>query len=303
MKNKLIQKIGISLFVIFSIFACEEPNLEELANNSVPRNSNARSKQTGSPLMSISYDMETSRDFKEELSLQNFSFLDLANMNPTNEKQHVSMELFEDGTLNMVIEELEFKQKIKSPHNTLPDDSPKIVKTEITGNTISFYDKKGALLNSEPIDMPSQTQMVADIKELGKNVSLNDINNTIATMQGQQFAANLETFIANAAQNGVQILEQGEDFVTMRMPMSTIDPKIQEETVLLIDKKKNRVVANRIYGVNNELLQSSYFGYNTGTQEYLTAIKQEGNIVLPSGKTATLETNSKIDNFNFSLNP
>ena len=55
------------------------------------------------------------------------------------------MELFESGQLDITIEELDFSEKIRNPHKILPDDSPKIVKTVISGNTIKFYDANGKL--------------------------------------------------------------------------------------------------------------------------------------------------------------
>lgn len=89
--------------------------------------------------MEIAYEMTTSRDY--DVIPVKISDLDLSTLNPSNEKQYVTMELFESGQMNITIEERDFKQKTKNPHKILPDTSPKIVKTVISGNSISFYDK------------------------------------------------------------------------------------------------------------------------------------------------------------------
>lgn len=180
--------------------------------------------------------------------------------------------------------------------------APKTVRTEIIGGIASFYDKNGELLGTASINLPNQLETVDRIKKLGVKFSTRDVNKTMAAIQGQQFVDDLEELIKNAAKNGVQVLEQGENHVTMRMSQRHINPRIEEEVVLLIDKKMNRVVGNRVYDVNNELLQTTFFEYSKGEEKYLNAIKQEQKVRLPSGKEVKMVANTKISNFKFNLN-
>ena len=51
------------------------------------------------------------------------------------------------------------------------DDNPKIVKTIISGNIITFYDENGTLLGTENIPIPNHSDLVKTIKDIGKDFS------------------------------------------------------------------------------------------------------------------------------------
>lgn len=181
-------------------------------------------------------------------------------------------------------------------------DTPAIVKTEIVGNSIRFYDKDGNLLSQENFDFPNQMDKVEKIQELGNNYSVEDINSTLATMQGQQYISNLEEYIANAAENGATILEQGENYVTIRTSFKHIDPRMEEDAVLLIDKSINKMVGSRIYDKDNKLLQSIFYGYKKGEVQSLNAIKIEQKMALPSGNEVNMVNLTKIDDLQMKIN-
>jgi len=277
--------------------SCNEEQAIELEQKSLKQGDLTESDV----IVKMSYDIVTSRDF--ELNEEKYSELDLANMIPGNEKQNVTMELLENGTINMTINSLEFPEKIELPSQILPDDRPQITKTEIKGNSISFYDDNGNLISSTHIDIPIQVETVKQIKELKDEYTQEEINKTIATMQGHQYIENLDEFLKNNSQEkGITVIEQGDSYVTIRMDMSVEDSKNEHDIVLLIDKLRNKMVGNRIYGANDELLQTTYFGYNNGEQQYLSAIKTEQKMLLPSGKSVTLLTHNSIDNFKLDIN-
>ena len=164
-----------------------------------------------------------------------------------------------------------------------------------------MYDEDGKKVHSSHIDLPNQLELVKKVKELGSKFTAEDINSTIATMQGQKFIGNLEDFIAKAPANGIQVLEQGEDFVSLRMPLNKIDSRMKQESVLLIDKKLNKIVGNRIYNEHNEILQSTLYGYNSGEIKSLCAIKVNQKVKLPSGQQVDMELNTRIDELKFTL--
>jgi hypothetical protein len=250
-------------------------------------------------LMTLSYDITVSTTF--EAVSADISDLDFAAINPSNEKQHVDMELYEDGTSRFIIEELDFKQKIKIKHKSLPNnDILPITKTIINGTTAQLYNSAGKLVATEQINLANQGEMVDKIKEIGNKFSEEDINNTIATLQGRQFVDNLEEFIHNAPSKGIQVTDTGDNLVTLRMPADRALGG--NETVLLIDRKLNKLVGTRIYSQNNVLLQSTLFAYDRGRKKALKAIRSKELYALPSGKKVNMITLSQIENLKFNLN-
>lgn len=294
MKNKIFYLIFSLIFFAF-IYSCNKE-----FNETKDPNSPNTEKVTGERIMNISYDIYTVRDYETDFS--KLSDLELSSVNPSEEKQHVEMTLLESGQMNIVISNVDFKKHINIPHKTLPDDSPKIVKTEIIGNIVKFYDINGKVLGTENIPIPNHSETVKKIKEIGAKFSAEDINNTIATMQGQQFIENLEEYIANAAQNGVEVIEQGKNHVTLRSNFSNIDPSMQGASVLLIDKSINKLVGTRIYDENDKLVQTVFYGYNRGEVQSMNAIKVEQMEQLPTGKEVKMISLSKIENLKFNLN-
>lgn len=257
-------------------------------------------EKKSNPLLSVNYTVTSTIDY--DMPPYNLTEFEMSYLNPSSEKNKVSFELFEDGTTNMIIEKQHFNKEIKIPNHILPDDRPEIVKTVISGNTMTIFDSTGKLRGSQNIPIPNQMELVKKIKEVGKNYTAKEINQTIATMQGTQFISNLNDFIANAGANNVQIIEQGDNFVTLRMPLSNVDSNLDQDCVLLIDKSKNRLVGNRIYSSDNKLLQTTYFGYNTGAVQSINAVKTIAKITLPSGFEIDQINLDKIENFKFNLN-
>ena len=77
---------------------------------------------------------------------------------------------------------------------------------------------------------------------------------------------------------------------------------MSEQTVLLIDTKRNKLLGTRIYNRNNELLQSTLFAYQKGKIEALKAISIKQLFLLPSGIKTYMKTISKIEDLKFNLN-
>ena len=301
-----MKKARVQNFIIFFISTMFLVNCNEDYINTTQVSNIENSTKA---LLEISYKMTTTRDY--EIAEATVPDLDLATLNPSSEKQVVKMDLFESGQLDITIEEVDFSNKIRNPHKILPDDSPKIVKTVISGNTIKMYDANGNLLNSENIPIPNHSDLVKTIKDIGKEFSPEDINEVITTMQGHHLVENLEEFIKNLDEeyndllkppgSPITIIQQGENFVTLRMPLNNVEPEMSQESVLLIDKTLNKVVGTRIYD-NNQLLQTTFYGYNEGEVQSLNAIKTIQKIQLLSGNEIDMISYSKIDDMEFNLN-
>lgn len=299
MKQLKLRKVMLFCTAVVFTISCNRDHLY-ISNSNV--------KNSVKALLEVSYKITTTRDY--DINSARIPSSDMPALNPSNEKQSVKMELFENGQLNLTIEELNFKEKIRNLHKTLPDNSPQIVKTVINGNTVKFYDDKGSLLGTENIPIPNHSNLVKTIKEIGSNFSSEDINETIATMQGHHLINNLEELLEgldeedNNPQKGgspIKIVEQGTNYVTLRMPLNNIEQGMSEEAVLLIDKAQNKIVGTRIYD-NNKLLQSTFFGYSKGETKSLNAIKTIQKIKLASGNEIDMVSYSKIDEMEFNLN-
>ena len=300
-----MKKTRIHKFMIFSIatifiISCNK----EYINISEPD-----TKNTAIALLNVSYTMTTSRDY--DINSTTITELDLSALNPSSEKQQINMVLFENGQMDITIEEKNLKKQTNIQHKILPDDNPKIVKTIIRGNIITFYDENGTLLGTENIPIPNHSDLVKTIKDIGKDFSSEDINDVITTMQGHHLIDNLEEFIKDLDEENyhrksssgspITIIEQGDNYVTLRMPLNNIEPAMSQESVLLIDKTLNKIVGTRIYS-NNQLLQSTFFGYNKGEVQSLNAIKTIQKIQLLSGNEIDMISYSKIDDMEFNLN-
>lgn len=301
-----MKKTRVQKFIIFFISTIFLVNCNE---DYINRPQVSNDENSTKALLEISYKMTTTRDY--ETAGTSVPDSDLAILNPSSEKQEIKMDLFENGQLDITIEEVDFSNKIRNPHKILPDDSPKIVKTVISGNTIKMYDANGNLLNSENIPIPNHSDLVKTIKDIGKDFSPEDINEVITTMQGHHLVENLEEFIKNLDEeyndllkpsgSPITIIQQGENFVTLRMPLNNVEPAMSQESVLLIDKTLNKVVGTRIYD-NNQLLQTTFYGYNKGEVQSLNAIKTVQKIQLSSGNKIDMVSCSKIDDMEFNLN-
>jgi hypothetical protein len=256
--------------------------------------------KSGSEILNLSYVIETRTRFITDN--EKFTDLDIACMVPKSEKQKICMKLFEDGQIEMEIDELDLTDKIKIPHKTIEGDEKKPKKQVYRSNTFSTYADNGSILNTFSLATPNQLETVKKIKELGKNLKPIEINKLINKMQGQQIIENLDLYIENTCRNGGAVIQHDDNFLTIRMPLKNLEAGIKEEVVLLIDKKKNRTVGSRIYNEKGEILMSILYGYGPPEKPFLTAIKEETKQDLPSGKVVTMETYSKIDNIKFKLN-
>jgi hypothetical protein len=249
--------------------------------------------------MEMSFDIKTSSDY--EIRTGDYSALDLAYMNPSNEKQHVSMKLLENGRMDMTIEKIDFEGEIKIPHKLHTDDSRTIMKTEIVGNTINFYTKTGKLLKTSFIELPNRIDIVNKIKSTRGKFAGDQINQIIASIQGQHLEENTNEFLKTVTQDGAQIVSENEQYARIRMSMSKRDARLDKEVEVLVDKHKKLMIESIIYSPDNQVLQKTCFGYSKGEQQYLRSIRKEQSLSLPSGKKVKKIRLSKIDNFKINI--
>lgn len=259
-------------------------------------------------LLQVSWESVISTDYQGNLDALNEN--SLSSMNPSEEKQRVEFILYETGEAQLTIEHLSQNEGIKIPHEDLPDDRSPVKKTIIYGGEISWYDGSGALLGTETMDRLDYSTWISDIKQIKDTNSKEDINKALRNFQSQFFKANLEKFLENIKANNpivreieqFQILEENETYVTIRLDLAQFEPGQTGINVMLIDKDKNRMVANRIYTESNEILQTTYYGYTKGDSEALDAIRVEEPLILEGQIELTKVTLNKISNLNISIN-
>ncbi|RZS95689.1 hypothetical protein [Cecembia calidifontis] len=259
-------------------------------------------------LLQVSWESVISTDYQGNLDALNENTL--SSMNPSEEKQRVEFVLFETGEARLSIEHLAKNEGIKIPHEDLPDDRSPVKKTVIYGGEISWYDGSGVLLGSESVDRLDYSSWISDIKQIKETNSKEDINRALRNFQSQFFKVNLEKFLENIKANNpivreieeFQILEENETYVTIRVDLAQFEPGQTGINVMLIDKNKNRMVANRIYTEGYEILQTTYYGYSKKDIETLDAIRVEEPLLLEEPVEVTKVTLNKISNLNISLN-
>lgn len=259
-------------------------------------------------LLQVSWESVISTDYQGDLGALNENTL--SSMNPSEEKQRVEFVLHETGEVELTIAHLSQNDGIKIPHQDLPDDRPPVKKTVIYGGEISWYDGSGALLGSEPMERLDYSAWITDIKKIKDTNSKEDINRALRNFQSQFFKANLENFLEEIkASNPIvreieefQILEENETYVTIRVDMALFEPGQTGINVMLIDKEKNRMVANRMYDERDEVLQTTYYGYAKGETEALDAIRVEEPLLLEEPVAVTKVTLTKISDLNISIN-
>lgn len=277
--------------------ACKKDYLEEASENS-----EALSSRKSNSVMDISYDMVTTINYTA--SVMELDNLDLATVTPQNEKQHIELSIDNSGVVNMTITDLDFKKKYVVPSHIPQGDYPIVVKTIISGNTLTTYDKNNKKISSTSINMPNRMDIVEKVMQLGEKYSYDDINTAIATMQGINYIDNLEEFIANAGQNNVQVARDANNLLTLSMPMNTVDKnaKPNYRLVVLVDESRNRMVGSRIYDEKNNAIQTTYLAFSKGKNEHIKAVRTIQNIALPSGKKTKLISTSEITDFKLILN-
>lgn len=304
-KIKRVLQVGILIGIILLTITCEleqgllnnEESLTKSEELSLEKSANIASEG----ILKLSYAIETATRFITEQ--KNFSNLDIASMVPKKEKKKISLTLFENGQVSMIIESMAINNPVKIPHKTLPNDMPKVYKTVIENNNASFYGKNGNLLSINPMEMPDHSETVSSLLELSDSCySQEAVGRVVARLQGSQFTNDLNEFVLEAKRKGAVIMDEDEQFMTIRMSLGQIEPGVTDDVVLLIDKDQNRTAGTRIYSSKGELLLSTLFGYGPPEKPFLTAIKQQTKEKLPSGEEIVVESYSKIDNLKFKIN-
>jgi hypothetical protein len=283
----------MSLFLIYCDLEQEVLSTENEQNESI-------NNVVCDEILELKYVIETSTQYIT--NSKKLSDMDIAMMTPKNNKEEINLRLHENGQISMNIKRLTPDVDIKIPHKTGTVNSNEVYETVIENNVANFYDKSGRLLNTVAMDLPVCTETVDRLIEMTDSChTQEDITQVVAQLQCNQIS-NLGYYISNAKNNGIQVVEETDRLIIIRMPLGMIDPGSTNEAAILIDKKLERLGGLRVYNQEGDLMSTTLFGYGHPKKPFLTAIKQQVSETLPSGVEVTVESLSKIDNINFSLN-
>jgi len=250
-------------------------------------------------LLEISYEKTTYVDY--EYDFESMTELDLAHINPSEDKQRIEMVLLADGTVNMTIEQMKFERNIKIPHQTLPNDMPGVHKTVVMGNTVSLYDINGNLIGVQQMEMPKKIELAEQVKKMGAQYSDEEIAQVLSGMHGSHFEQNFEKMIAEAKAKG-QLTEHGEQYVSIRVNFSDIKPGAKGAGVMLVNKDSKKKVASITYNEKDEAIHRMYYGYEKEGTPIQSATRSELLVKVPSNNEVWKVTSSKIENFKFKIN-
>ncbi|MCD4834300.1 MAG: hypothetical protein K8R31_10935 [Bacteroidales bacterium] len=297
---KLKRTLLIGMLVALTVFLITCDLEQEVLTSENEQEESINNSNICDEILELNYVIETSTRYISKN--KKLSDMDIAMMTPKNDKEEINVKLHENGQISMNIKRLTPEVAIKIPHKIRSDNSNELYETVIENNIASFYSESGELLNTVSMELPDYSETVNRLIEITDNChTQEDITQVVAQLQSNQIN-NLDKYITDAKNNGIQVVEEDERFIVLRMPLGMIDPGSTNEAVILIDKKLKRLGGTRVYNVEGDLLSTTLFGYGHPKKPFLTAIKQQVKETLPSGAEVTVESLSKIDNINFRLN-
>ena len=236
-----------------------------------------------------------------EYDSENLTELDIAHLNPSDEKQRVAMYLLPDGLVNMIIEKLDIKPMIPIPNETTPSDVPEIKRTEVIGNQATFYDGNRKVIGTQPLALPKQEQLAEQIKKYGKEMGYDELAKACVTMQGGIFELAVDKMLAEAEAKG-QLTTQDGQLVTVRTNLADVMPGAKGANVVIVDRTINKIMASANYDEKEEMTSCAYFGYAKEGAPVLNATRTEQRVEVPSGAEVWQVTCSKIENWKYSIN-
>jgi len=289
---KININISISIIIIL-IAGCKYENITQLQKDVV-----SIGLKSDGALIEMSYEITTYQWY--EYNIDNLTELDLAHLNPSEEKQRIEMFLMYDGTVNMITEELDFERTINIPSEIAPCDEPKIKRTELIGNTVTFYDGSRNVLGSHSVQMQRQTELANQLREYGERFGYEEAARCFATMQGDIFDLQMDEMIAQAEAKG-QLTIHDENFSTVRANFADVIPGSSGATVVIVDRNINKMVASVVYDEMENETSRTYLGYEKDGAPILNETMTTQIMQLPSGAKVWQITYSKIDNLKYNL--
>lgn len=300
-RKAIFRKFKFLLVPILGIFLigltqCEQDSLTAIENEALGFDKNG-----ASPLLTVDYEIENITRMTSDANVT--EPIDIAVQTPVITKQHVTMELYNDGSIKLTTVDLPTSQEFNIPHQTLPDYTPKPQKTVAYADRIVYYGENNEILyTADKLPLPTAPEVATQIQALEEDYSEAEVNEAISSMQTSLYANVLQDFIDSIGNYNGTVTNLGEGLISVEIPAYHFDPTSSDVSVLLIDKTKNLLLAARLYDENNNWKSSTMLRYSGGQSPMLIGMKTSVSDVLPTGINVTMQTVSTISNLTSSVN-
>jgi hypothetical protein len=208
------------------------------------------------------------------------------------------MTLKRNGAVKLTTEILPSKNNFNVAHQTLPNDLPKVVKTELDNGEMKLFDINGHLIRTitgQSIDMPFVADQMSELL-LKMDSDGIDISNFLACIRSDVPFDLLEDIILSEPDD-VNVQKVNDDIYTIRMEIpSEIAVPETEYVVNIADINKKLLLASRLYDEDGVIKQCMMYQYDDCI---LKGFRQEVHQELPDCEKATLLTFAEISNLNF----
>jgi|AntRauTorckE5430_2_1112549.scaffolds.fasta_scaffold13690_2 hypothetical protein len=279
MKIKLskLHLIGVILISTAVIIGC---NKDALFTND---NTASVNKNGTTCAISLDYEVEMVTILRPENpnDLGNLSDFDLIEANPKVSRDLVSVCIGENGELDITAIVKQPLNPYNVPHETLPDDSPKVYETRIQNEMTRSFDKQGNLIDETATDITA----VANYQEV-VNV-MKQIENIDETA--------IETIVENARSNGSLVFEFENGVVGIE------NNNGQQIIEMLIDTERLLILGISIYDETHLVQKRIMFDIQGDYKKPIinSILLQDFELSPTSNVRVIRETQMDFDNFQY----
>ncbi len=216
----------------------------------------------------MSYDMET----------MSYTNLENANLKPTPtedvgmmpkvKKSAIRMTVFEDGTTDWTIKDVEPVNKIVYADKTPPNKRPKTVLTRIDRSGLArFFDKNNNEKHQYKMAIPDMKDFVSilrgDTSDAGKSL----VGNSILSSRG---GINVQQILESAVRNGATVTSVSKNVIAVTsrnvMPNANVQARTEHKVVeSVIDTSQRILLGSTVKNEQGQVLVQLYMKYNTTT--------------------------------------
>ena len=216
----------------------------------------------------IAYDMET----------MSFTKLDNPNLTPTTfdnvgampkvRKSAIRMTIFDDGTSDWTVKEVEPTNKIVYADQTPLDTRLKTVLTRIDRSGLArFFDKNNTEKHKYQMTIPSMSNFVAEIKGDTSAANKSLVGNNILSTRG---GLSMGQVLENAARSGATVTSLSKNVLSITSNSSMLNgnaqPRDNRKIVeSVVDTAQRIVLASTVKDLQGKVISTIAMKYNTNT--------------------------------------
>ena len=223
---------------------------------------------------------------------------------PFAERSKIQMSAYEDGTTVWSMEKLKPKHDLSVQHQTPPSDQPEVKFTRIDRAGMgSFYDSKDVFLFKHQVQIPSFTEIVANIKENP---------HAIFSILGVKTAENVKLLLAKAKAKGNIVQDLGNGMVSMRSGNGKAAGNVRQSgeannytTVDIYNINLGISIGSTLYDNQQNIVCQTFYSYTQNADQRLVpqAIYMQSWDKDPvTGEKRKTETNTYFENVTATIN-